>query len=680
MRQSRAVQDFQNHGASYRPDIDGLRAIAVLSVVFYHAGLPGFSGGFVGVDIFFVISGYLITGIIWRDLQRGHFSLAGFYARRVRRIFPALCAMLAVCSVAAYFLLIPRDLIAFGKSLEATILFFQNFNLLKDVGYFEGPAIDKPLLHTWSLSVEEQFYAVWPLLLMVMARVLPSKHVLTAIVALAAVSLLLAQLKLEGHPKDAFYVSYYRMWELLIGAALSLAPPLIVFRRFATLTAALGLAAVVCAVSLYDSSTPFPAMTALLPCAGAALIIGAGTFDNRISNTLGLGPFRFIGLISYSLYLVHWPLFSFAHLYVYDNLSLTLRLLIVLASFVLAYLSWRYVETPFRRGSFSNTITLFKGAVAAGALYLAGASFIFTLGFPSRADESVLAAQNVAIDLAEAGLEKYCNPISVEGFRYGTACSLGQPNRGGYGLVLWGDSHAANYIPAISILAELNHVSGIVFGFPGCPPFVDDTSIPQSCRQFNKRVSDWLVQQKSLRLVLLASRWVVHRLDIEKALGRPGGDAAGGLSQTLAMLNKLKVTSIILGQVPEFTNNVPLCVAHARFHRRDAGRCVMQPVASVRDRYQFIDDYFRSLESRYDFTVVSPLPALCDASWCRAIAGEDILMLDSNHLSVAGGLYLRSHLKIPGLPDSPSEPPARGVEGDTSQAEVRPAGGSQEIR
>ena len=146
--------------AAYRPDIDGLRAIAVLSVVIYHAGFTGFSGGFVGVDIFFVISGYLISGIIWRDIRSGHFSLTEFYVRRVRRIFPALFAVLGCSAVAAYFLLIPVDLVAFGKSLNATVLFYSNFQLLKEVSYFDAPAIDKPLLHTWSLSVEEQFYAI----------------------------------------------------------------------------------------------------------------------------------------------------------------------------------------------------------------------------------------------------------------------------------------------------------------------------------------------------------------------------------------------------------------------------------------------------------------------------------------------------------------------------------------
>ena len=342
------MKSHQELAAGYRPDIDGLRAIAVLSVVLYHASLPGFSGGFVGVDIFFVISGYLISELIWRDLGRGRFSLTDFYARRIRRIFPALCAVLAASAVAAYFLLIPSDLIAVGKSLKATVLFYSNFQLLKEVGYFDAPAMDKPLLHTWSLSVEEQFYAVWPLLLLAMARFLPARRVLAAVLILAAVSLLLAQLKLAQHPKDAFYVSYYRMWELMTGAALAIASPFVLKRRLAGSVAMAGLVAIAYSVFFYNSSTPFPDLTAMAPCFGAALVIAAGGSPNPVSAVVGFRPFRFIGLISYSLYLIHWPLLSFAHLYLNDVLDLPQRMVIVALSIVLAYLSWRFHETPFR--------------------------------------------------------------------------------------------------------------------------------------------------------------------------------------------------------------------------------------------------------------------------------------------------------------------------------------------
>ena len=489
------MKSHQELSGGYRPDIDGLRAIAVLSVVLYHAGLPGFSGGFVGVDIFFVISGYLISGIIWRDLGRGHFSLADFYARRIRRIFPALCAVLATSAIAAWFLLIPADLIALGKSLNATALFYSNFQLLKEVGYFDAPAMDKPLLHTWSLSVEEQFYAVWPLLLLATARLLPARRVLPLLLVLAATSLILAQLKLGQHPKDAFYVSYYRMWELMTGAALAIASPFILPRRAAALIATAGLAAIAYAVLFYNSAMPFPGLTALAPCLGAALIIAAGGSRNPVSSALGLGPFRFVGLISYSLYLIHWPLLSFAHLYLNDVLALPQRLFLVLASVFLAFMSWRLIETPFRVAPPLHANTFFRGAVAAGVLCVAGVAFVNTAGFPSRVSDKVLAAEALPAK-SYAEVAAYCHPVAVEGLRGGAACVLGDPKRKAYDIVLWGDSHAHHFAPAIASLAKANNASGILFTFSSCGPLLDWGT--PGCRDFNKSVMDWVAKQELL--------------------------------------------------------------------------------------------------------------------------------------------------------------------------------------
>ncbi len=266
---------------AYRPDIDGLRAIAVLAVVFYHAGLPGFSGGFVGVDVFFVISGFLITQIVWSELEGERFSLVTFYVRRVKRIFPALFAVLILSSLAAFILLVPADLIYFGKSLNATVLFISNFHWLKHANYFDGPAIDKPLLHIWSLSVEEQFYAAWPLMLLLFRRVIPSKGLPYLILTLALISLVLAEAKLPDYQKDAFYLPWCRGWELMLGALLAVWPVYLRAGWLATAVGAAGFTAIALAISLYDPSTTFPGLSAVLPCAGAALIIAAGSAANK---------------------------------------------------------------------------------------------------------------------------------------------------------------------------------------------------------------------------------------------------------------------------------------------------------------------------------------------------------------------------------------------------------------
>src|SRR5215469_3867521 len=216
-----------HHKPAYRPDIDGLRAIAVLAVVLYHAQIPGFSGGFVGVDVFFVISGFLITGIVWSGIQDQEFSLQDFYVRRIKRIFPALFTVLLLCSIAAFIFLIPSDLEKFGQSGNSAILFYSNFYWLKHTEYFDAPARENLLLHTWSLAVEEQFYGVWPLILLLLAKAKSIKKPVYIIAALALISFLLAEARLPGHAKDAFYLPWCRAWELLMGAALAVAPPAI---------------------------------------------------------------------------------------------------------------------------------------------------------------------------------------------------------------------------------------------------------------------------------------------------------------------------------------------------------------------------------------------------------------------------------------------------------------------
>lgn len=246
------------HSLAYRPDIDGLRAIAVLLVVFFHAGWPGASGGFIGVDIFFVISGFLITGILYRERNVGNFSFADFYARRIRRICPALFVLLALCAVVGLFLLVPGDLKALGRSIAASVFFYANWHFYTQVGYFDGPVIEKPLLHTWSLAVEEQFYVVWPALFIVLYRLAGKKWLPALILAMALVSLAASQMLLGANPAKVFYLLPYRAWELLLGAYLAVAPLQKPSRRPAFLFGTLGFAAIAYAAIFFDTKTAFP--------------------------------------------------------------------------------------------------------------------------------------------------------------------------------------------------------------------------------------------------------------------------------------------------------------------------------------------------------------------------------------------------------------------------------------
>ena len=296
----------------YRPDIDGLRAIAVLSVLAYHLRINMFRGGFVGVDVFFVISGYLISAIILKDIAAGTFSIVSFYERRVRRIFPALIALFVGTTLLAYFFFLPTELIGFAKSLLAALFSVSNFYFWRHSGYFSAPVDTKPLIHTWSLAVEEQFYIFLPIFLFLAHRFFP-RRLRTSIVVIALGSFVLSAVGAYRDPTAAFYLPHTRAWELLLGVLISLDVfPAIrgpVLRNVSTIC---GLGLISAAVFGFSAYTPFPGIAALLPCVGAALIIAAGRSGNSlVGRMLSLKPMVFIGLISYSLYLWHWPIIVF---------------------------------------------------------------------------------------------------------------------------------------------------------------------------------------------------------------------------------------------------------------------------------------------------------------------------------------------------------------------------------
>lgn len=331
----------------YRPEIDGLRAVAVLPVIAYHAGLPGFSGGFVGVDVFFVISGYLITGILAGDLAAGRFSVARFYERRARRILPALFVVLALSAVAAQLLLMPPAFRDFSASVFAVVLFLSNMLFISEVDYFAPAAENTPLLHTWSLAVEEQFYILFPLILWLLWRIGRGRALAWGVLAVTLASLVFSEWAWRSNPAASFYFLPSRAWELGAGALCALVPlrPRAGARQVLGLA---GLAAIAVAVGFYDRSVPFPSLWALLPVGGAvALILAEGGAAGRL---LSLRPMVAIGLISYSAYLWHYPLFVFVRLAWGGDPGVLAMSGLGLLSLGLAALSWRYVERPFRGG------------------------------------------------------------------------------------------------------------------------------------------------------------------------------------------------------------------------------------------------------------------------------------------------------------------------------------------
>ena len=475
-----SFESIAGRSAKYRPDVDGLRALAVLGVLFFHTGFAPFRGGFIGVDIFYVISGYLITSILAKDLLEDKFSLVAFYERRMRRIFPALFTVLFFCIVAGAVLLDPREITTFGKSLVATTLFVSNFyfwHSAQPLGYFDDAVSSQALLHTWSLSVEEQFYLFFPATLFLLYRWTKGR-VNAWLLVLTAGSFALNIWSTQHKPVVAFYWIMSRAWELLAGALLAMkALPPIRNRIVRESAGLVGLGMIVGALSLPIKAESFPGYIVLLPCVGTWLVIYAGEEGRCFARTLlSFRPLVFIGVISYSLYLWHWPIIVFSrHLPIHIRGNAEI-LFVLVSSIVLAFFSFEYIERPFRGGSspFSRKQIFAFGLAASMATVIFGFAAYHSRGLWKRYDPQTrqLIARNLErMDDGDGSCSNWKAEIrtlaDVEFCGWGAQL----PHK----IMFWGDSHAGQLYPAIKQLysdGELrNH--GVLFSIGyGCFPDV----------------------------------------------------------------------------------------------------------------------------------------------------------------------------------------------------------------
>jgi peptidoglycan/LPS O-acetylase OafA/YrhL len=644
----------------YRADIDGLRAVAVLAVVLFHAEVPGFGGGYVGVDVFFVISGYLITQILLADLERGQASIIRFYERRIRRIFPALFATMVFCSVAGCLLLLPQDLEQFGRSLVATTFFVSNLLFWTESGYFDAPAELKPLLHTWSLAVEEQFYILFPIYLFAISRRLPRlRGPLT--LGLCVVSLVLSEW-LVREVVGAFFLTPARGFELLLGACIAMGcfPPL----RSAPVREALavgGALMIGASVLLYAPETPFPGWHALVPCLGAALLIQTGSSGSpQVSRVLGLRPVVFIGLISYSLYLWHWPILVFAKYYLIRGLSPVETALLIALSILVATLSWRFIETPFRgRAPLLNRRSAFgaAGSVMAGASALGGL-LIVAHGLPGRLPPEVASLAGGAADKAPD--RERCNDRSAGQVERRELCTLGRSGQASPSFVVWGDSHGEALFPALEDAAAAAGRSGWLVTKAGCPSLFDvgqqRPGFSQACIDFGRAVDDLLRATPSIETVLLISRWAIYA--IGERYGREKGSLVfigtpqsrryslganqqvfeDGLMRTIERLQALGKRPVIVAQVPEIGWEVPSVLARAAMFRTPL------EIEPTREDYlarqRFIHRAFEAARARYGVEVVYPHEILCPQAVCEVTRAGRALYYDTNHLTLFGNGFL----------------------------------------
>jgi peptidoglycan/LPS O-acetylase OafA/YrhL len=626
----------------YRADIDGLRAVSVLSVLFYHLKVSVFGGGFVGVDIFFVISGYLITRNILQDLAEKRFSLLSFLERRIRRLFPAFFATIILIAVAGALWLPGEHLKNLARDMTPASISLANVHFWQRARDYFAPDVDKiPLLHFWSLSLEEQYYLVWPLVLMACHRLMSRSGLALIIAATSVVSLAACQFYLQSGSIAPFFLTPFRIYEFGIGALLVLAEcKWRQFERPNGLLALTGLAMIGWSVVTFDQTITFPGLYALVPCVGAAAVILAGP-AHRSATLLTNRAAVWIGLISYSLYLVHWPLIVFGR-YVFGGLadSTTGKLCLVVISIVVAYLMYRFVETPFRRPRPGlQRLKVFASAAALTAL-------VVGLSYAVRADNGWswrLSADKIVT--AEQHLFGFhpCSHSSQSSCRFGDL--EGKP-----GLQLLGDSHAKQYVAAFDPLLARLGLRGESYSAGGCPMLrgvINPDEKFSHCRHTRDLYLSRLRENNAP--IVINHYWLGYRPYLlaedtgEKATGEADQVALwrSALDATLRELAKDGRRFLIIGAGVEF-----VCAGDQyRFSpgplwHAPSQPCPPQPSEEAKKRTAAFNSMLREFQSSHpSTTVLLPEEYLC-TSECPAMDGDNWLYWDAHHLTVAGAQYI----------------------------------------
>lgn len=623
------------NSVKYRADIDGLRAIAVLSVLFFHADI-GFHGGYVGVDVFFVISGYLITGLILKDCDRGKFRILEFWERRVRRILPVLSVVILSSVAAGWFLFLPLDFKELGQSVIAQAMLMSNFYFWRDSGYFASAAEVKPLLHTWSLAVEEQFYLLFPVFLVALIR-LSRKIIIPAIILLCSFSFSLCINYSYRHPSANFYLLPTRAWELLVGSLLAFLPSQRASKLWLTESLSwAGLLSILCAVFLYEHDTRFPGVAALLPCIGTALVIWAnGHRLTSLGKVLATRPVVFIGLISYSLYLWHWPVLVFSKYWAIGQVSLTQRILLLAVSTVIAVFSWRFIEAPFRNRLVlkSRSLIFTFASLTSVVLLLVGLAIHKMQGVPSRIPTEALRYADGSTDRAflhELGLKDVLQGDFIE-------LGTGEKDRP-IDLLVWGDSHAIAVLPVLDILCREYAFRGVGATHTSTAPLVGfesqgNYSLKEDSILFNDTVAEF-IRSKHVGNVLLVANWRFHV--------NYGGimPLRRSLIDTVRSLKESDTKIWIIKSVPQHNWNVPQALALTVYRGGDTEKLGL-PLEEHLVKSRFEDRIFEGV-SAPGMTLLDPTDLFVSPTGlCRVADGGQALYWDGGHLTTHGAMVLR---------------------------------------
>ena len=627
----------------YKPHIDGLRAIAVIGVVMFHYFPKAMRGGFVGVDIFFVISGYLISSIIFSECSKNSFSFLYFYARRARRIFPALILVLLSSTVFGWIILFPPDFMALGKHITGGVTFVSNFLFWQDSGYFDAHAIEKPLLHLWSLGVEEQFYILWPFLAYMFVRFRWSLSAL--ITTIIILSFVVNILLVHYEPIAGFFLPFGRFWQLLFGAYIAwcefnkdhatnscLIWALNKTIEYKNTISFSGVLLVTGSVFFLNDKIAYPGFWAVLPTLGAAFIIIAGqdAWFNRV--VLSSRILVFIGLISYPLYLWHWPLISFTH-YLYDErIPSALRILLIILSTALAWVTYKFLETPMRWQKPTSAAVL-SACMLCIVIGVSGAVIYARDGFETRYEKRLRQLVNFSgTKASKFMIENKCFVASAKNVQTLQDCATSPSNPNLPSLMILGDSYAGH------LYAGLNARFGSTWNVKqitsaGCAPILNLKSRFQpECTELNTKIFK-LLKDNTPERVILSARWHLYNWS--------------DVGSTIEYLRQIGVKQIdLVGPVPEWVQSLNR-VLYKLVYKSSADTPIpMRLLSGLKPETALLDNQIRAFAQTYNVRYFAPRSILCNENGCLTYVNENtgaLTTFDAGHLTKEGSVYLGRH-------------------------------------
>lgn len=631
------MNPMKNHSLLvYRPDIDGLRAISVIAVIGFHASPLTVPGGFLGVDIFFVISGYLITGLIYQQLQSHTFSVLQFYTRRMKRLLPSFMLVSLCTLISSSYLLIPNDFVFFTTSLAASWAFVANiFFSMLSWGYFGQRSEGFPLLHSWSLSVEEQFYFIFPFLLIFLFKYF--RQYLLTICLLAAIAFVFVS-EYGTSRVGSYFLLPFRAHELLIGSLVFFFAKKRIFRSnwLASLAGILGISLILSALFFMRRDMPLPGFLSLVPCLGAALVIYSGTWSTLTHTILSWRPLVLIGLMSYSLYLWHWPIFSFLN-YRKIDLSWTVISVAITLTAILSFLTWRFVEQPIRHRRQINFKSAFaKFYVAPASVFLAiGVTSYLTEGMPQRFSSDLrqlISSYSYERDLTRSCAIRAEDKLSIDFEHLSSHCAFGDLTQDSIDVLLFGDSHAQHFKPFLDTLSRRANLKSIYHVEGGCDS-VDlnlDTAVKATrCQQRNQSL---LAMAGRFKYVVLASSWsYIGKEELFKEK----------MSLAVQTILRAHAIPIIFKDNPSTEEDLSQCILFQKRGWGSIDKSCHLAINEVRKRHASVDQMIDAIQTLYpSVVVVDPKRVMCDDDVCRTYSGNTAFYKDANHINSKASAFL----------------------------------------